>query len=65
MVLIKINNINDPYKLTSTQSWRSNVLLRLYEILMIVSNSTTDDSAESKGDDGQLIKLNELNECVF
>jgi hypothetical protein len=32
---------------------------------MIVSNSTTDDSAESKGDDGQLIKLNELNECVF
>ncbi len=56
---------NDPYKLTPTQSWRSNVLLRLYKILLIVSNSTTGDSAENKGDDGQLIKFNELNECFF
>ena len=30
---------NDPYKLTSTQTWRHNVLNRLYKMLFIVSAS--------------------------
>jgi len=30
---------NDPYKMTSTQTWRHNVLTRLYKMLLIVSNS--------------------------
>ena len=60
---------NDPYKLTSTQSWRSNVLLRLYKILLIVSNSnsTANENADclTESDNKRLIQFDELNECIF
>lgn len=38
---------NDPYKLTSTQSWRHNVLNRLYKMLIIVSKGENDQSSET------------------
>ena len=60
---------NDPYKLTSTQSWRSNVLSRLYKILLIVSNSAAGHFAEFKdshnANEKQLFKFDELNELLF
>lgn len=55
---------NDPYKLTSTQSWRSNVLARLYKILVIVARNTPIEVNESETV-GQLFKFNDLNECLF
>lgn len=36
---------NDPYKMTSTQTWRHNVLSRLYKMLLIVSSN---DLAKNK-----------------
>ncbi len=33
---------NDPYKMTSTQAWRHNVLSRLYKMLTIVSSTSND-----------------------
>jgi pre-rRNA-processing protein IPI1 len=56
---------NDPYKLTSTQSWRSNVLARLYKILVIVARKTPIEANESDDNVGQLFKFNDLNECLF
>ena len=38
---------NDPYKLTSTQTWRHNVLSRLYKMLVIVSASFSKNSKNS------------------
>ena len=60
---------NDPYKLTSTQSWRSNVLARLYKILLIVSKSVNNheilNENENENIKGQLFQFNDLNECLF
>lgn len=69
---------NDPYKLTSTQSWRSNVLLRLYKLLLIVSSSSSSPSSLSNSSldenntninnsetNNNIIKFNELTECIF
>jgi len=40
---------NDPYKLTSTQTWRHNVLSRLYRMLVIVSTSPAEKQKYSVG----------------
>ena len=54
---------NEPYKMTSTQAWRSNVLIRLYKMLKIVLSSDVSKNkkfldTEDTGDTGDWIKAN-------
>ncbi len=37
---------NEPYKMTSTQAWRSNVLISLYKMLKIVLSSDVSKNKE-------------------
>jgi pre-rRNA-processing protein IPI1 len=59
---------NDPYKFTSTQAWRHNVLNRLYKILLIISQNKNKSKVAS---DQELnnsirvdtIKFDSVNQC--
>jgi hypothetical protein len=42
---------NDPYKLTSTQSWRQNVLIRMYNLLSIVGSHAESNFIYPQNDD--------------
>lgn len=55
---------NDPYKMTSTQTWRHNVLNRLHKMLMIVNHLSNNDFSllEQRS---KPIQLGEFEKCYF
>lgn len=55
---------NDPYKLSSTQTWRLNVLNRLYKMLQIISNSSGSNSNPTKLN-RKKIQFENFHECYF
>jgi pre-rRNA-processing protein IPI1 len=58
---------NDPYKMTSTQAWRHNVLSRLHKMLLIVSSKVTIDSSklDQQAEDEFVVEFNDIRQCLI
>lgn len=58
---------NDPYKMTSTQIWRQNVLSHLYKMLVIVSSykKNSKEVRQSKINEEILVKFDQDHSCLI
>lgn len=57
---------NDPFKLTSTQAWRQNVLNRLHKMLLIISSDplTHDQVDESSNKESTVVHFDSVRQCL-
>jgi pre-rRNA-processing protein IPI1 len=50
---------NDPYKLTSTQAWRSNVLSRIYKLISLLTNEYHPQTSQNTNKREEHIQIND------